>query len=185
MNKTQIIKISSMTLGAAGALASAYSVIKDGRMLGRHKTIDELGDSYVKIYANSRSSSKKSTLLEKAKGYITQRRIDSPIYSFLVGAKNHALAYGQVLLRNSDNIVASALAIGAPLLMRKRGEGVNKNIGRLNKLAQKIPIIKNMPQICGGEKFGVLASAAGAGYLIFDVIRASLGDIWGIGKRPY
>ena len=181
----QVLKISSMTVGAVGAIASAYNILADGRMLGRHKTIDELGDSYLNTYANSLSSSKKSNLLEKVKGYVTQRRIDSPFYSFLVGAKNHALAYGQMFLRNFDTIAASAVAIGLPLLMRKPREGINKGIGRVNELIKKIPVIKHLPSMPDKEKFGVLGSAVGAGYLLFEVIRSSLGDVFGVGKRPY
>jgi len=120
MANNMLIKIPSMAIGAAGAVLSAYSIVKDGNAKARRETKDELGKSYLDMHIEHLSSSRESHLLEKVKRFVLKQKFDNSFYPFLLTAKNHVVNW---VTETADHIVPialSALAIGAPKLIKNK-----------------------------------------------------------------
>lgn len=183
MNKSSIIKGSSIAIGTVSAVAAFYNIGTDGSHFGEHHTKDELGEHYVDMYIKNLSSSKKSGLLEKVKNYMVLRRIDSPTGDFFSAAKNYTLGFASSIIHNIDTLACAAIAIGAPILMKKRGTGIKKGVGKINEQVRKISLLKKIPSLPGKESFGLVAAAIATGYLLFDAGRIFISDVLGVGKK--
>jgi uncharacterized membrane protein len=168
MNKSSIVKYSSMAIGGAGALVAAYNIYKDGKMHAHENTEEELGEHYVDIFEKNGIAGKDSNLHTKIRNYVTMRRINSPLYEFLVKLKNYPLQFAKETIQNIDTIILSAVAIGASKLLYK------KPIYLIDPEPMKIIPIRN--------KIGIGLSAAAAGLLVLDAARVFIHDIWGVGK---
>lgn len=188
MNKSSIIKISSMAIGAVGAAAGIYNIGTDGTRIGRKNTKDDLGEQYLNMYTKTLSSTHKSSLLEKIKNYMTFRRIDSPTGDFFTATKNYTGSFASSIMHNMDTLLCATVAIGAPFLMKRRAakaaagavsKGVNAVTGKVSFLNN----LKNKIKLPSGDNAGVLASAIAAGYLLFDGARIFIGDVLGVGKE--
>ncbi|HBG48946.1 MAG TPA: hypothetical protein DDW90_05495 [Cyanobacteria bacterium UBA9971] len=119
-NSNLLLKIPAMTIGAAGAVLSAYSIVKDGNAKARRETKDELGEKYVDMYVKNLSSSRESHLLEKVKRFVLKQKFDNSFYPFLLQAKNHVVNWVSETAENIIPIILSAIAIGAPKIIKNK-----------------------------------------------------------------
>lgn len=98
-------------IGGAGALACAYNVLVDGRIKSKQETEDELADHYVDIYERNLSSTRRSTLLEKVKNFVTRMRLDTPFYPFIHSVKNYVTSTADEIMENFVPIILSFTAL--------------------------------------------------------------------------
>jgi hypothetical protein len=172
MSTSSIVKFTSMAIGSAGMLISAYNVATDGHMHAHKHTEEELAEHSLDVFHKAGSSSRESNLLEKTKHYVVNRRINSPLYAFVIRTKNAAKCYAKEFLDNIDTIGLSAIALAAPVIARK-----TKN------QAQKLANQAIAPQLPLRQKIGIGLSAAAASILVLDGIRVFVTEVWGAGKE--
>lgn len=143
-------------IGIAGLGLTASNIIIDGNINARKETNNELGESYTDIYKKNLSLSRDCNLLQKIKNNITNHRIDSNFYPFIIGVKNHITSYIGEVFENITPIALSLTAIFAPGLLEK-----------------------HVPK---AGKLGTIIVGISSGFLIFGAAKLFLHDVWGIGK---
>jgi hypothetical protein len=181
VNTNSLIKIPAMTIGAAGAVLSAYSIVKDGNAKARCETKEELGKAYVDMSVKNLSSSRESHLLEKIKNYVTKQRLDNSFYPFLLQAKNHVINWIGETAENIVPITLSAIAIGVPILFKKPKINTSTTLA-VNNSAIKVPLLKRLRYLPYAEKLGTSVAAISAGLLLLGSGKFFVHDVLGIGK---
>lgn len=178
-----ILKISAMTVGAAGGLLSAYSVYTDGNMHARKATKDSLSETYLDMYQKSLSSSRESHLLEKVKSFFHEQMLDDSVYPFVLNMKNHITGWCGQIIDNIIPIGLSAIAVLTPGFFKKHEVKVNGKIGSINSFISKVPLVNKLPKLPQAEKLGILTSAVSAVLLLLGSGQIFFNDVLGIGKE--
>jgi len=180
-NGNLLLKIPAMTIGTAGAVLSAYSIVKDGNAKARRETKNELGEKYLDMHIEHLSSSRESHLLEKVKRFVLKQKFDNSFYPFLLNAKNHVVNWATETVDHIVPIALSALAIGAPILFKKPKIATTKELIAYNP-AKKVSLMKRLPYLKYAEKIGNGISKISAGLLILGAGKFFVHDVLGVGK---
>lgn len=183
MNKNTIIKIPSMTIGAAGGILSLYSIIADGNMHAEAETKEDMGKHYLDMYIKAGSSSRESNLLERVKKFVIGKRLDDTNYPMYLRIKNHSTGWVGEVVEHIVPLTLSAIALTSPLLFNRREANINKKLTGINKFTKKIPLISRLPKLPNAQRLGALTSATAAGLLIFGAVKVFLNEVWGLGKN--
>ena len=181
-NSNLALKIPAMAVGVAGAALSAYSVVVDGNAKARCETKEELGEKYVDMYVKNLSSSRESHLLEKLKHYVMKQKLDNSFFPCLLQTKNHVVNWIGETVENIVPIALSAIAIGAPILLKKPKINTNIKSHIFYDPAVKTPLLKRLSYLPYAEKLGTKIAAISAGLLLLGSGKYFLHDIWGLGK---
>lgn len=147
-------KILRGTVAALAAVATGYSIFKDGYEKGVRNAKETLGQYYADIFMSTNSSPRYSHLLEAVRRPIENLKFDDPVYPAIVRTQN-------VIASTAEEVVENAL----PLL--------------LTFTTAAPMMLKNMRNTLTGK----VISGVSAGILLFEGATQVINEFLGIGKK--